>query len=239
MRARLRRAEGRAEAGGDRRSSAPDDPRGLEPRSNDPAADRDAIRGSVERTIIVLLHLDVLTTTHTGLTLEARESIPLLYENPEAVLLGFRDPSFEIPKVIRGVFTARREITGIPREALSKIVTQREAKSMHATEFDPYGLYKYTSGLNPVRCRKLFADLALRREAPPGKSMSQEVYQEIRKQTVSDDIELPNVDIENDIGGYGEVKTRMREELIDLVRRKGRWPRRRTSTRSSLCCPAA
>ncbi len=180
----------------------------------------DAIRGSVERTIIVLLHLDVLTTTHTGLTLEARESIPLLYENPEAVLLGFRDPSFEIPKVIQGVFTARREITGIPREALAKIVTQREAKAMHATDFDPYGLYKYTSGLNPVRCRKLFADLALRREAPPGRSMAQEVYQEIRKQTVTEDIELPNVDIDNDIGGYLEVKTRMREEVIDLVRRK-------------------
>ncbi len=38
----------------------------------------ESIRGSVDRTIIVLLHLDVLTTTHTGLTLEARESIPLL-----------------------------------------------------------------------------------------------------------------------------------------------------------------
>ncbi|MCA9663787.1 MAG: ATP-binding protein, partial [Myxococcales bacterium] len=43
----------------------------------------DAIRGSVERTIIVLLHLDVLTTTHSALTMEAREAIPLLYENPE------------------------------------------------------------------------------------------------------------------------------------------------------------
>ncbi|MFY0536116.1 hypothetical protein [Nannocystis pusilla] len=61
-----------------------------------------AIRGSVERTIIVLLHLDVLTTTHTSLTMEAREAIPLLYENPEAVLLGFRDPSFSLPKVIEG-----------------------------------------------------------------------------------------------------------------------------------------
>jgi cell division protease FtsH len=180
----------------------------------------DAIRGSVERTIIVLLHLDVLTTTHTGLTLEAREAIPLLYENPEAVLLGFRDPSFEIPKVIQGVFSARREITGIPREALAKIVTQREAKSMHSSDFDPYGLYKYVSGLNPVRCRKIFSELALRREASPGRPSQQEIYQEIRKQTVSEDIELPNVDIENDIGGYAEVKTRMREEVIDLVRRK-------------------
>lgn len=30
--------------------------------------------------------LDLLTTTHTSLTIEAREAIPLLYENPEAVL---------------------------------------------------------------------------------------------------------------------------------------------------------
>ncbi len=179
----------------------------------------DAIRGSVERTIIVILHLDVLTTTHTGLTLEAREAIPLLYENPEAVLLGFRDPSFEIPKVIQGVFSARREITGIPREALAKIITQREAKSLHNSDFDPFGLYKYVSGLNPVRCRKLFSELALRREASPGRPAQQEIYQEIRKQTVSEDIELPNVDIEKDIGGYAEVKTRMREEVIDLVRR--------------------
>jgi cell division protease FtsH len=180
----------------------------------------EAIRGAVDRTIIVLLHLDVLTTTHTGLTLEARESIPLLYENPEALFLGFRDPSFEIPKVIKDVFAARREITGIPREALSKLITQREAKSMHATEFDPFGLYKYVSGLNPVRIRRLLADLSLRREAAPGRPATQEIYQEIRRQTVTDDVDLPNVDLETDIGGYGEVKTRMREELIDLVRRK-------------------
>lgn len=180
----------------------------------------EAIRGSVDKTIIVLLHLDVLTTTHTGLTLEARESIPLLYENPEAVLLGFRDPSFEIPKVIRGVFGAKREITGIPREALPKIVTQREAKSMNSTEFDPFGLYKYVSGLNPVRCRRIFTDLSARREATAGRPMENEVYQEIRRQTVTEDIELPNVDLDKDIGGYTEVKTRLREELIDLVRRK-------------------
>lgn len=180
----------------------------------------EAIRGSVDRTIVVLLHLDVLTTTHTGLTLEARESIPLLYENPEAILLGFRDPSFEIPKVIRDVFAARREITGIPREALPKLITQREARSLDATAFDPFGLYKYVSGLNPVRCRRLFSDLALRREATAGKPLAQEVYGEIRRQTVTDDVELPNVDLDRDLGGYTEVKTRMREELIDLVRRK-------------------
>lgn len=179
-----------------------------------------AIRGAVDKTVIVLLHLDVLTTTHTGLTLEAREAIPLLYENPEVVLLGFRDPSFEIPKVIREVFPARREITGIPREALPKIITQREARALTNTDFDPFGMYKFTSGINPVRCRRIFSELGQRREAGAGRNLSDEVYKEIRKQTVTDDMEVPNVDLENDIGGYTEVKTRLTDELIDLIRRK-------------------
>jgi cell division protease FtsH len=176
-----------------------------------------AIRGGVDKSVLVLPHLDVLTTTTSGLTLEARETIPMLFENPEAVVLAFRDPTFDMPKVIEGVFAARREITGIPREALAKIITQREAKAISSTEFDPFALYKYVSGLNPVRCRRLFADLATRHEAPPGRPRADEIYKEIRKQTVRDDVELPNVSLDADIGGYGEVKTRLKEDLVDLV----------------------
>ncbi|MBK7825762.1 AAA family ATPase [Nannocystis sp.] len=179
-----------------------------------------AIRGSVERTIIVILHLDVLTTTHTSLTMEAREAIPLLYENPEAVLLGFRDPSFSLPRVIEGVFAVRREIVGVPRESLGKIVTQREAQALDAESFDPFALYKYVSGQNPVRLRRLMAAIGLRRQALPGRSQATAVYRELRRQTVSEDIELPNVDLEQDIGGYPEVKLRLREELLDLLARK-------------------
>ncbi len=178
------------------------------------------VRGSVDKTVIVLPHLDVLTTTHTGLTMEAREAIPLLYENPEVCLLAFRDPSFEIPKVLLGVFAARREIAGIPREALPRLITQREAKALSSTEFDPFGLYKFVSGLNPVRCRRLFADLAQRVEAPPARPNAKAVYVELRKQTATDDVDLPNVDIDKDIGGYQIVKERLREELIDLVATK-------------------
>lgn len=180
----------------------------------------DAIRGTVEKTIIVLLHLDVLATTHTGLTLEAREAIPLLYENPEAVLLGFRDPSFPLPKVIEGVFAARREIIGTPRETLPRLVTQREARSIDAERFDPFALYKYVSGLNPVRLRKLMGAVGLRREALPGRPQAAAVFREIRRQTAAEDFELPNVDLEKDIGGYEEVKTRIREDLLELVTRK-------------------
>lgn len=180
----------------------------------------DAIRGSVERTIIVLLHLDVLATTHTGLTLEAREAIPLLYENPEALLLGFRDPSFPIPKVIEGVFAARREIIGLPRDCLQQLVTQREARTIDADTFDPFALYKYVSGLNPIRFRKLMGSVGLRREALPGRPQGDSVYREVRSQTAGEEFELPNVDLDSDIGGYHEVKQRIREELLELVQRR-------------------
>ena len=178
------------------------------------------IRAGVDKSVLVLPHLDVLTTTTSGLTLEARETIPLLFENPEATVLGFRDPTFDMPKVIEGVFAARREIVGIPREALPKIITQREARAMSSTELDPYALYKYVSGLNPVRCRRIFAELAHRHEAQPGRPRAEEIYKEIRKQTVRDDVELPNVKIDEDIGGYAEVKERLREDLIDMITSK-------------------
>jgi cell division protease FtsH len=178
-----------------------------------------AVRGATERSVVVMPHLDVLVTTHTGLTLEAREAIPLLYENPEVCLLAFRDPSFDVPKVLMGVFSARREITGIPREALPRLITQREAKALSSSFFDPFRLYTFCSGLNPVRCRRLFGELARRSEALPGRENSA-VYAELRKHTAGDDVELPDVDLARDIGGYDEVKEKIREELIELVRRR-------------------
>ena len=68
---------------------------------------REAVRGAVERRVVVLPHLDLLTTSQGGLTGEAREVIPLLYENPELVWLGFKDPSFPLPKVIENLFPHR------------------------------------------------------------------------------------------------------------------------------------
>lgn len=179
-----------------------------------------AVRGATERSVVVMPHLDVLVTTHTGLTLEAREAIPLLYENPDVCLLAFRDPSFDVPKVLMGVFSARREITGIPREALPRLITQREAKALSSTVFDPFRLYTFCSGLNPVRIRRLFGELARKSEAVPGRDTTAAVYAELRKHTVGDDFELPNVDLNADIGGYDEVKTKIREELIELVQRR-------------------
>ncbi|HEY1100164.1 MAG TPA: AAA family ATPase [Myxococcota bacterium] len=204
----------------DGRGGADDPPGGQLPRMiNQLGA---AIRGASDRSIVVLPHLDVLTTTNTGLTLEAREAIPLLYENPDVCVLGFRDPSFELPKVLRGVFSARREIVGVPREALPRLITQREAKTLSSTSFDPYSLYTLCSGQNPIRLRRLLSDLATRAEAPFGSDNRRHIYKELRQQTATsvDDVELPQVDLDTDIGGYLDVKTKLKEELIELTLRK-------------------
>src|SRR5438045_587943 len=78
---------------------------------------RNAVRGeAVERRVVVLPHLDLLTTSQGGLTAEAREVIPLLYENPELVWLGFKDPSFPVPRVIEHLFPHRVSLLGIRSE---------------------------------------------------------------------------------------------------------------------------
>src|SRR5947208_17124406 len=89
---------------------------------------REAVRGAVERRVVVLPHLDLLTTSQGGLTAEAREVIPLLYENPELVWLGFKDPSFPVPRVIENLFPHRVSLVGTARPRLRCLVTQKESR---------------------------------------------------------------------------------------------------------------
>lgn len=177
----------------------------------------EAIRGETSRRVLVLPHLDLLTTSSGQLIAEAREALPLLYENPEVVLLGFRDPSLPVPRALEALFATRRVISGIPRAALPQLITQREARAIEAEGFDPFGLYKYVSGLNPVRCRQLLEQLAYRREAPPGRPNARRIYRLLRDQTQPGEAEIPSVDLDKDVAGYAEVKRRLKEEILDLI----------------------
>src|SRR5215469_5074318 len=111
---------------------------------------REAVRGAVERRVVVLPHLDLLTTSQGGLTAEAREVIPLLYENPELVWLGFKDPSFPLPRVIENLFAHRTSLLGLARPRLRHLVTQKESRKF-GREFNAWSLYKHVSGMNAVR----------------------------------------------------------------------------------------
>ncbi len=175
---------------------------------------REAVRGAVGERVLVLPHLDLLTTSIGGLTSEAREVIPLLYENPELCFLGFKDPSFPLPKVIENLFPRREAILGVPRERLGQLVTQRESRKLSSGRaLLPYQLYKSVSGVNAVRLRRLLSTLT-GEDYPVN---SKPAYQQLRQATLVGQLQLPDVDLQKDIGGYARVKDRLNKEILDVL----------------------
>ncbi len=174
---------------------------------------RDAVRGPVGERVVVLPHLDLLTTSSGGLTAEAREVIPLLYENPQVVWLGFKDPSFPVPRVIQSLFAHHESILGIARERLRHLVTQKEARKL-GRDLDPYQLYSYVSGVNVVRLRRILA--ALTGEDYPNDARP--ALAQLRAATLTTaDMSMPSVSLDSDIGGYAKVKERLKREILDVL----------------------
>ena len=167
--------------------------------------------------MVVLPHLDLLTTSQGGLTAEAREVIALLYENPELVWLGFKDATFSLPAVIENLFPHRYSVLGIARDRLPQLVTQREARKF-GRGFNPWALYKYVSGMNAVRLRKLLSTL----EGEDYPEHSSRAYAQIRQATSGGKLEVPSVDLETQIGGYRRVKQRLQSEILDVLAYKDR-----------------
>lgn len=183
----------------------------------------DLVRASEDNTIIFLPHLDLMTTTtRSNLTDMTKEVVALMYENPETVFLGFKDPSFSLPEAIRNVFPGEESLVGIPRDGITQLVNQREARKFGVETFDPFQLYKYVSGISPVRMRQIFSTITADRidfdEQNP--QALRDLYQEIRRLTLGGDLEIPRVSLDNDIAGYDSVKEKIREDILDLYRRK-------------------
>lgn len=176
---------------------------------------RQAVRSATGRHVLVLPHLDLLAPSAVSLTADTRELIPLLYENPELIWLGFKDPSFAVPRVVENRFTRVVDLVGIARERLHRLVTQGEAKKF-GRDFNPWGLYKYVSGMNAARLRRVLATL----DGPDYPATPQAAYQAIRSATTTSMLEIPHVDLEADIGGYPEVKERLRHDVLDILRAK-------------------
>ena len=181
------------------------------------AADQVDAKGHPQRTVIVLPHLDLLTTSQGGLTSEAREVIVLLYENPTIVFLGFKDPSFSLPKVIENLFPHRTPLLGVGRDRLRHLVTQRESRKF-GRQFNPWGLYKYVSGVNAVRLRRLLSTL----EGEDYPADPKQANRQLRQATLTGSLEIPDVDLDRDIGGYARVKKQLRQEILDVLARRDR-----------------
>jgi cell division protease FtsH len=181
-----------------------------------------AVKEEPEGTILVLPHLDLLTTTtRSGLTQEAREAIVWFYENPEITFLAFKDTNLELPQTITDLFPAHRMLVGIPRKALPRVILQREARKFGVESFRPFHLYKYVSGLNVLKLRRIleqFHDVRDFDPANPGTAAG--ILREIRKMTVVGEMDLPQVSLTEDIGGYRKVKQRIGRDLLDLYQKR-------------------
>jgi len=182
----------------------------------------DMVRSAEPGTVIVIPHLDLLTTTtKSGLSLEAKEVIALVYENPEVLLLGFKDPEFELPKTVEGVFTARRVVIGMARDRLTRVILQREARKFGEEVFDPFALYKYTSGLNVIRLRQILEQFQDRLDFDARTPETRDtLYAEIRDLTRGQELAVPKIDLREDIGGYDSVKERIEKDILTLLRRR-------------------
>jgi cell division protease FtsH len=180
---------------------------------------REIVRGAVGERIVVLPHLDILTAGSGFGTLgsEAREVIPLLYENPEVLWLGFKDPAFPLPAPIERLFPARESIIGVSRDRLRYLITQREARKL-GRGLDPYVLYKQISGLNAVRLRRLLQSLT-GEDYPVDPALA---LAQLRTATLTNDVELPHVELARDIGGYATVKERLGAEILAILAAKDR-----------------
>ncbi|HAZ62642.1 MAG TPA: ATP-binding protein, partial [Armatimonadetes bacterium] len=175
-----------------------------------------------EDAVIVLPHLDLqTTTTRSGLTDQAKEALAWIYENAEATLLGFKDPSFEMPKPVEDAFTVKVGLIGLRRESIGRLLLRREARKFAVDEFHPYRFYKYVSGLNVLRFRRLMRAFDGAPDFDPAQPETVEVlYRQLREMTLLSNFELPNVDLWHDIGGYEALKQQLEDELLSLLRQR-------------------
>ncbi|TNE49083.1 MAG: AAA family ATPase [Deltaproteobacteria bacterium] len=173
--------------------------------------------------VVVLPHLDLLaTTTESSLGTPAREAIAAMSQDPSLRFLAFCDPGLKIPQALSDLFDVQREIIGIRRDTLPYLITYEEAQRLAVDKLNVLRLYKYVSGIHAIKFRKLMVRLM---EFPPLVGLPPEerepqrerIERMLREMTLLGGMEIPNIDLERDVGGYKEVKKQLREEILDIL----------------------
>ena len=176
-----------------------------------------------ENSVVVLPHLDLLaTTTESSLGGPAREAIAAMSQDPGVTLLAFCDPALSVPRAIEDLFDVQRELVGIRRDVLSQLMTYDEVQRFGVSHLNLFRIYKYVSGIHAVKLRKLMTRIL---EYPPLVGLPPEereperrkIERTLREMTLLGGMEVPEVDLEKDIGGYKKVKKRIKEEILDIL----------------------
>jgi cell division protease FtsH len=116
--------------------------------------------------------------------------------------------------VIENLFPRHESFFGVPRDRLSRLVCQRESRKLSDQHsLNAYRLYKSVSGVNAVRLRRLLS--AVKTEDYPADSTP--AYASLRAGTLTGQLELPEVSLAKDIGGYDKVKNRLQKDIVELI----------------------
>ncbi len=183
---------------------------------------RSLVNNTEPNKIFFLSYLDIITSTAMGgLSQEAKEIMTIIHENPLLVLATFEDPDFPIPDLIAQAFPARAEMIGLPRGKMPKLITAEEARKFSAADpINLMSLYKYVSGLNPVRFREIMGIFARKADLDPKiPDMLPNYLQELRGYTACAGASLSHIQLERDIAGYPQVKQQIRENILNLLHR--------------------
>ena len=120
---------------------------------------RDAVRGAVERRVVVLPHLDLLTTSQGGLTGRGPRGHSAALREPRTGLARLQGPVVPAAEGDREPVPAPHQPARHRRgRGCAHLVTQKESRKF-GKQFNPWALYKYVSGVNAVRLRKLLSTL--------------------------------------------------------------------------------
>lgn len=164
----------------------------------------------------VIQHLDLLTAgVGGGVTDLGRDVVNLLYQDPNRVWLAFSDPSLPLPEMVANAFPHRVALMGVPRARIGRLITRAECRKFGASVHVP-ALYKYVSGVNAARLRRLLGAI----EGPDLPPQPDAAYRQLRQATLPGEMSIPSVDLDRDIGGYDDLKKRIKSEILEILSRR-------------------
>lgn len=169
------------------------------------------VRGALDNRIVVLPHLDLMTTHPNLLTPDAKEVLTLLHENPALLWIGFRDPGVPIPPIIEEMAHFRHQLGGVDRSRLRHLLARREARKF-GDVVDLGAIHQRVSGVNALHLRRLLE--VLNREDLP--INPERALRAIREMTLAPDLCIPQETFD-DIPGHADLKQQIRDELLDVL----------------------
>jgi len=166
-----------------------------------------------EADVFLFPHIDLMTAADTGLTGVTKQFIQIISSYPEITIIGFFDPNIYTHETIKEHFSSKIEIFGLNRKTIPKLFFDFERKIFEQLGLQPVKMFKYVSGLNAVRFRKLINILMENKT----KIISKGIVPLIKEFTTTKSFELPDINLDNDIGGYEEVKKAIKGNIIELL----------------------